>query len=76
MSIVQIVLDDDLLKAADKAARQRKVNRSAFMREALRAHIKHLRARELEEREKRAYQAKPDSLDDWDIWEREAVWPE
>lgn len=76
MSIVQIVLDDDLLKAADKAARQRNVNRSALVREALRAHLKHLRIRELEEREKKGYQAKPDSLDDWAIWEREVVWPE
>lgn len=76
MSTIQIVLDDDLLKVTDKIARQRKVNRSALVREALRAHIKGLRIRELEEREKKGYQAKPDSLDDWDVWERELVWPE
>lgn len=46
MSIVQIVLDDDLLKAADKVARRQKVNRSALVRDALRAHLKWLLIRE------------------------------
>ncbi len=76
MATIQVVLDEDLLKAADKVAKQQNVNRSALLREALRAHLKNLRVRELEEREKRGYQAKPDTLDDWGRWERVAAWPE
>jgi hypothetical protein len=30
----------------------------------------------LDDREKRGYEEKPDTLDDWEVWEREASWPD
>ena len=39
METIQVVLDRTLLRAADRAARKLKTNRSALFREALRAHL-------------------------------------
>ncbi|MGP0074144.1 MAG: CopG family transcriptional regulator [Bryobacteraceae bacterium] len=76
METIQIVLDAKLLRAADVAAKRQKVNRSALIREALQQHLKRLRIRELEERERRGYEAQPQRLDEYGPWEAEAVWPE
>lgn len=75
METIQIVLDSKLLQAADRAARKNKVNRSALIRDAIRAHLKKLATRELEERERKAYQAKPQTEQEFEIWEQEAAWP-
>jgi metal-responsive CopG/Arc/MetJ family transcriptional regulator len=48
METIQIVLDAKLLRAADKAAKQQKVNRSALIRYALQEHLRQLREKELE----------------------------
>jgi len=42
MKIIQVVLNAKLLKAADSAAKRRKLNRSALIREALQEHLKRL----------------------------------
>lgn len=74
---IQVVVDKELLKEANRVAKRRKVNRSALIREALGEYLKRLRIKELEEQERRAYEAMPDTSDeDWAVWEREAVWPE
>jgi metal-responsive CopG/Arc/MetJ family transcriptional regulator len=52
---IQVVLDAKLLKAADAAAKRERVNRSALIREALQEHLKRLRIRDLEERDRRGY---------------------
>ena len=76
MQTVQIVLDSDLLRAADRAARQAKVNRSALVRDALRRHLAMLEIRSLEERDRRGYSDRSQATDNWSTWEREAAWPE
>ena len=75
METIQIVIDTKLRQAADRAAKRKKVNRSALFRDALREHLKRLRTESLEERERRGYEAHPDSEEDWVVWEREAAWP-
>ncbi len=74
MKTVQVVIDAQLLRAADGAAQRARINRSAFVREALRAHLKHLRRRELEEQDWEGYRRHPASADA--DWEKEASWPE
>ena len=76
METIQVVLDSKLRQVADRLAKRKKVNRSAIMREALREYAKRERIREMEERDRRGYEAQPETGDDWPIWEREAVWPE
>jgi hypothetical protein len=51
------VLDAQRLKAADAAAKRRKVSRSELIREALREHLARLRTLEPEERDCRGYEA-------------------
>jgi metal-responsive CopG/Arc/MetJ family transcriptional regulator len=73
---IQVVLDTKLLKAADLAAKRQKLNRSALIRQALQDHLKRLRVLELEERDRRGYQAKPQRVKEYAPWEEAAVWPE
>jgi metal-responsive CopG/Arc/MetJ family transcriptional regulator len=75
METIQVVLDTELLCAAEHAARRSKVNRSALIREALRAHLKRLRIEELEERDRKGYQAGRRDAGELSGWESEAVWP-
>ena len=75
METIQVVIDAKLLKAADQAARQTKANRSALIRDALREHLKQLKIRELEERERKGYAAQPQRKEEWEPWLAEVVWP-
>lgn len=76
METIQVVLDSELLKATDSAARRARVNRSALVRHALREHLRRLKVKELEERERRAYQKQPQDVEEVERWARVAVWPE
>jgi len=75
MATIQIVLDKKLLKAADNAAKQQHLNRSALIREALQRHLKHLHELQLEEQDRRGYLAKPQHEREYRIWEEAASWP-
>ena len=76
METIQVILDTKLLKAADLAARRQKVNRSALIRQALQDHLRRLRTVDLEERDRRGYQAQPQRLEEYLPWEETAAWPE
>jgi metal-responsive CopG/Arc/MetJ family transcriptional regulator len=76
METIQVVLDPKLLRAADLAARRQKVNRSALIRQALQEHLRRLRTLDLEERDRRGYQAQPQRLEEYLPWEETAAWPE
>ena len=73
---IQVVLDEELLRAADRAATRVRLNRSALIREALRQHLKRLEIRELELRDQRGYRKRPDAGGAASDWERVAAWPE
>jgi metal-responsive CopG/Arc/MetJ family transcriptional regulator len=71
---IQVVLEDSLLKLADRAARRAKVNRSALFREALREHLKRLETLEKERRDRVGYERTPAT--EFDVWNKVAAWPE
>jgi len=75
MQTIQIVLDEDLLRAADRAAKRTKVNRSALVRNALREHLKRMHYQELEHRDREGYKRQPGS-GDLGAWEGVAAWPD
>ena len=75
METIQVVLDRKLLIAADKAARRTKQNRSALIRDALRAHLRALEVRALEERDREGYAKYPQTEDEWSPWEKIESWP-
>jgi len=74
METVQIVLDEELLRATDKAARQTRRNRSALVREALRERLCRLEIRAKEQRDRQGYSSRPQTTDESRIWETEAAW--
>ena len=76
METIQVVMEAELVKAADRAARRLKVNRSALIRGALREHLERLRQRELERQEREAYERIPDDTTEFAVWDKVAAWPE
>lgn len=76
METIQVVLGSALLRATDGAAKRARVNRSALIREALRAYLKSRAIKGLEARDRAGYEAHPDDPREVEAWERAAVWPE
>ena len=76
METIQVVLEADLLKAADKAVRKLKTNRSALFRDALREHLKRIESAEREKRDREGYERYPDLVDQPAVWDRVADWPD
>jgi metal-responsive CopG/Arc/MetJ family transcriptional regulator len=76
MHIIQVVLEEKLLKDTDRVVRPKKTNRSALIREALREHLRRLSVSEKEEQERRAYEKHPQDPDEFAIWKKEVVWPD
>jgi metal-responsive CopG/Arc/MetJ family transcriptional regulator len=74
METVQIVIDKELLQAADRAARRRRVNRSALVRDALRAYLRRLAVEERERRDQAGYAGRRDA--EFALWDRVAAWPD
>lgn len=75
METIQVVMEGPLLKAADRAARRLKLNRSALIRQAVREHLKRLRGREMERQEAEAYERIPDDPEEFAAWHKVAAWP-
>jgi metal-responsive CopG/Arc/MetJ family transcriptional regulator len=73
---IQVVLERDLLRKADRAVKKLKTNRSALFREALRAYLKRLEVRDKETRDREGYVRYPDSLDEPGVWDKVADWPD
>lgn len=76
METVRVVLDVELLREADKAAKREKVNRSALIRDALAEHLKRLHIRDLEERDRLGYLGEPQRTEEYRLWEDASVWPD
>ncbi len=73
METIQVVLDASLLKAADKMARRANLNRSALIRDALRAHLAALARRDREAADRDGYERQGDG--DGVVWNAVAAWP-
>ncbi len=76
METIQVVIDSELLRATEAAARRTRLNRSALIREALRSHLKTLEIRERELRDRKGYEGRRGDAGAASAWEAEAVWPE
>jgi len=76
METIQVVIDKELLTAADRAARKTKRNRSALVRDALREHLQRLDLCAKQERDREGYLKTPQNVDEIRLWEGKAAWPE
>ena len=73
---VQMTLDAELLAAVDKAVRQLGTTRSAFARGALRAALRRLHERSLEQKHRDGYRRLPVKRGEFSAWEMEQLWVE
>jgi metal-responsive CopG/Arc/MetJ family transcriptional regulator len=71
---IQIVIEKELLRATDRAARQRRLNRSALVRDALRAYLRRLAIDERERRDQAGYVRTADV--EFAVWDRVVAWPD
>jgi metal-responsive CopG/Arc/MetJ family transcriptional regulator len=76
MPTIQVVIDAPLLRAADRVARRRMVNRSTLIRSALREHLERTRVREREEADRTGYARRPEDPHEAAVWGKVAAWPE
>ena len=76
MQTVQIVLGKDLLRATDRAARRRHVNRSALVGEVLQEYLRRLATGERERCDRDGYQSRPLGLGEFSVWDKVAAWPD
>jgi metal-responsive CopG/Arc/MetJ family transcriptional regulator len=74
METVQIVIEKELLQETDRVARRRRLNRSALVREALRAHLRRLAVEDRERRDRVGYAGRPDT--EFAVWDRVSAWPD
>lgn len=70
MTTIQVVLEDALLEATDRAVRRLKVNRSALIRDALREHLRRLSVVEKERRDREGYARHPMARDEFGVWDK------
>jgi metal-responsive CopG/Arc/MetJ family transcriptional regulator len=73
METIQIVIEKALLRATERAARKCRLNRSALVREALRAHLRQLATRDREQRDRAGYAKAGDT--EFAVWDRVSAWP-
>lgn len=71
---VQFTIDDELLRAVDKAAYEMNISRSAFIRQALQLALKRIQILRLEQQHAAGYALHPVIADEFDCWETEQVW--
>ncbi len=76
MTTIQVVLEDSLLAATDRAARRLKANRSALVRDALREHLRRLSVLDKERRDREGYARRPIAEDEFGVWDKVTAWPE
>ncbi len=76
MKTVQMTLDEELVDRVDKVAKRNGSTRSAFTRDALRAALGKVRAKEMEGKHKEGYMRKPVGKGEFSVWEEEQAWGE
>ena len=77
MKVIQVPMDENLLRALTRQAKASRTSRSAFVREACQRHLKRLNEEELERQYVEGYRRKPESASVGKLGERMAkeVWP-
>ncbi len=60
MKVIQVPMDDKLLKAVNRRARASRTSRSAFVREACQRHLEKLDEEELDRQYEEGYRRKPE----------------
>lgn len=76
MKTVQMTLDEELVDAVDRVARQIHTTRSAFTRDALRQALSRYAEQQLESKHREGYERFPVAVGEFSDWQDEQVWGE
>lgn len=76
MRVVQMTLDEELVRDVDKAVKRMGTTRSAFARLALQQAVARIRTAAQVERHRQGYLRKPVGKDEFAVWEKEQKWGE
>ena len=74
MRTVQMTLDDTLIDAVDRVAKELNTNRSAFTRKALQDALVRYKLEQQEIEHRRGYEKDPVSHDEFSVWQAEQAW--
>lgn len=74
MRTVQMTLDEHLVQAVDKVAKDLHTTRSAFTRQALQQALARVKTQMLEEKHRQGYLRKPVAGAEFAVWEKEQKW--
>ncbi len=74
MKVVQITIDNSLLKQVDSQCGGR--NRSAFFRKAAELLLQQFKVKQLEQKDVQGYKRHPVRNEEFDVWHAEQVWPD
>jgi metal-responsive CopG/Arc/MetJ family transcriptional regulator len=74
MKTIQVVVDEETLRAADREAKRTKVNRSELFRRAVRSYLQRAHAQALEDRHRTGYERHPETAEEFGGFE--GTWPE
>jgi metal-responsive CopG/Arc/MetJ family transcriptional regulator len=76
MKTIQMTIDEELLDQVDATSAELGMNRSAFIREALRQAMEYLRVAQMEQQHAAGYAQHPVQPGEFDVWESEQYWGE
>ena len=74
MRTIQMTLDDNLVNAVDRVAKELHTSRSAFTRKALQDALVRYQLEQQEIQHRRGYEQNPVSPGEFSAWETEQVW--
>ena len=75
METIQIVIEESLLRAADREVKRLRTNRSKLFRTALKEHLRRSAIKAEEDREREGYARIPET-DELRAFEKVIAWPE
>jgi len=76
MKPIQLLIDEKLLRAADREAKRRRTNRSSLVRTALAQFLIAAERQVLDEQYRAGYERKPVRKAELEGWEGIQTWPE
>lgn len=74
MRTIQMTLDDNLVNAVDRVAKELHTSRSAFTRKALQDALVRYKLEQQERKHRRGYEQNPVTTDEFSNWETEQAW--
>ena len=74
MRTIQMTLDDNLVNAVDRVAKELHTSRSAFTRKALQDALVRYKLEQQERKHRLGYEQNPVVTDEFSVWENEQDW--